>query len=280
MKSLLVANWKMNPPTFKEAKKLFEATKKAADTAKSVSIVVAPPAIYVRELRASYRGKRIAFGVQNAHFEAKGSYTGEISMAEAKDAGAAYVIIGHAERRAMGETNDDTRQKVAAAIARSLLPDPLRGRSRAQTRGRAFRFHKRTVEGGIRRRLVAKIPRMTIAYEPVWAIGAEAAMNPRDMHEMAIFIRKTIVGLYGEKGMAVKILYGGSIDETNASDMLTNGDIAGLLVGRASADPEKLIDTRSSDQKFVTTHEIYFRRTGSRAQRQTRSRACRTRCSA
>jgi triosephosphate isomerase len=240
MKSLLVANWKMNPPTFKEAKKLFEATKKAADTAKSVSIVVAPPAIYVRELRASYRGKRIAFGVQNAHFEAKGSYTGEISMAEAKDAGAAYVIIGHAERRAMGETNDDTRQKVAAAIARSLLPILCVGEVVRKQEGEHFDFIKEQLKAGFADVLVAKIPRIVIAYEPVWAIGAEAAMNPRDMHEMAIFIRKTIVGLYGEKGMGVKILYGGSVDETNASDMLTNGDIAGLLVGRASADPEKL----------------------------------------
>ena len=240
MKSLLVANWKMNPPTFKEAKKLFEATKKAADTVKSVSIVVAPPAIYVRELRASYRGKRIAFGVQNAHFEAKGSYTGEISMAEAKDAGAAYVIIGHAERRAMGETNDDTRKKVASAIAHSIFPVLCVGEKERGHEGEHFDLIKEQLKTGFADVLIAKIPRVMIAYETVWAIGAETAMNPRDMHEMAIFIRKTIVGLYGEKGMVVKILYGGSIDERNASDMLTHGDIAGLLVGRASADPEKL----------------------------------------
>ena len=240
MKSLLVANWKMNPPTFKEAKRLFEATKKASDTAKNVSIVIAPPSIYLRELRANYRGKRLAFGVQNAHFESKGSYTGEVSMAEAKDAGASYVLIGHAERRAMGETNDDTRKKVAAAIALSLLPILCVGEKERTHEGRHFDLIKEQLKAGFADVVAAKIPRVTIAYEPIWAIGAEAAMNPRDMHEMAIFIRKTVVGLYGEKGMGVKILYGGSIDETNAADMLVNGDVAGLLVGRASADPEKL----------------------------------------
>ncbi len=81
--------------------------------------------------------------------------------------------------------------------------------------------------------------KITIAYEPVWAIGATEAMSPRQMHEMAIFIRKSLVGSHGEKAMKVKILYGGSIDETNAREMVVEGDVQGLLVGRASTDPEK-----------------------------------------
>jgi triosephosphate isomerase len=239
MKSLLVANWKMNPPTFKEAKRLLEITKKAADTAKNISIIVAPPSIFLRELRARYRGKRLAFGIQNAHSETQGSFTGEVSMAEAKDAGAAYVIIGHAERRAAGETNDDTRKKVAAALSLLLYPILCVGEAVRTHEGEHFDFIKDQLKAGFADVPAAKIPRVTIAYEPVWAIGATAAMSPRDMHEMAIFIRKTIVGLYGEKGMAVKILYGGSIDETNAPGMLMHGDVGGLLVGRASADLEK-----------------------------------------
>jgi triosephosphate isomerase len=240
MKSLLIANWKMNPPTFKEAKQLLEVTKKAADGAKNVTIVVAPPSIYLRELRAAYKGKKLSFAVQNAHFEAAGSFTGETSLAQAKGAGATYVIVGHAERRALGETNDDTRKKVAAAVALSMLPILCVGETKRTSDGEHFSFIKDQLKAGLADIPVAKIPRVTIAYEPVWAIGASAAMNPRDMHEMAIFIRKTVVGLYGEKGMAVKILYGGSIDEGNAAAMLTHGDVGGLLVGRASADPEKL----------------------------------------
>ena len=241
VKTLVVANWKMNPVTFKESARLFEATKKAADISKDISIVVAPPVIYLRELRASYRGKKLSFGIQNAHYESKGSFTGEISMVEAKDAGATYVIFGHAERRAMGETNDDTRKKVAEALSLSLFPILCIGETaRTIHDAEHYDFVKEQLKAGFADVPVAKIPRITIAYEPVWAIGAAEAMNPREMHEMAIFIRKMLVELYGVKGMAVKILYGGSIDATNAVDMLTNGDVGGLLVGRASADPEML----------------------------------------
>ena len=240
MKSLLVANWKMNPPTYAEAKKLLEATKKAADSAKNVTIVIAPPSIYVRELRASYKGKKIGFAIQNAHAEAAGSFTGEISMVQAKGAGITQVIVGHAERRAMGESNDDTRKKIAAGVALGLSPILCVGELTRTTDGEHFEFIKAQLKAGFADVLVAKIPKVTIAYEPVWAIGASTAMSPRDMHEMAIFIRKTIVGLYGEKGMAVKILYGGSIDATNAPAMLTQGDVVGLLVGRASTDVASL----------------------------------------
>ena len=121
MKSIVVANWKMNPPTFRAAKKLLEVTKKSAERSGAL-IVVAPPAIFLRELRQLYRGKRLAYAVQNAHFEGSGAYTGEISLQQAHDAGASYVVIGHAERRAMGESEDDTRKKVAAALARSMTP--------------------------------------------------------------------------------------------------------------------------------------------------------------
>lgn len=240
MKSLLVANWKMNPTTFKAAKALFGATRKAADLAKNVTFVIAPPSVYLRDLRAGYAGKRIHFGVQNAHFDASGSFTGEISLPQAKDAGASYVIIGHAERRAMGETDDDTRKKVAAAIALSVSPILCIGEKERTPEADYFAIIKEQLKAGFADVPAAKIPRVTIAYEPIWAIGAAAAMNPRDMHEMAIFIRKTLVELYGEKGMSVRILYGGSIDSENAAAMLTLGDVGGLLVGRASADAAKL----------------------------------------
>ena len=178
MKSLLVANWKMNPPTAKEAKHLFEATKKAADTAKDVSIVVAPPAIYLRELRAGYKGKRLSFAVQNAHAENAGSFTGEISLVQAKDAGATYAIIGHAERRKMGETNDDTRKKVAAAIALSISPILCVGETSRGQEGEHFAFIKEELKAGFADVLPAKIARVTIAYEPVWAIGGSVRDEP------------------------------------------------------------------------------------------------------
>ena len=235
MKALVVGNWKMNPPTFREAKLLFEATKKAADGAKGVSVVVAPPSIYIRELSKGYRGK-IAFAVQNANAGMEGAHTGEISFAMAKDAHVEYGIVGHAERRAMGETNEDTKLKVKTALAVGITPILCVGETSRTQSGAHFQFVREQLRLGLSEVTAPSLKRVVIAYEPVWAIGASTAMSPRDMHEMSIFIRKSVVESHGEAAHALKILYGGSIDSTNAPTMLKEGDVHGLLVGRASAD--------------------------------------------
>jgi len=239
MKTIVVANWKMNPASMREAKKLFEATRNAADGARNVSIIVAPPSLFLRELSTNYKGKKILFAVQNAHFDKGGAYTGEISMVEAKDSKASAVIIGHAERRAMGETNEETRAKVNAALALKMVPIFCVGEAKRSGSGEHFLFVKEQLRTGLADIAPAALNKILISYEPVWAIGADKAMSPRQMHEMAIFIRKSVVGMYGEKAMGVKILYGGSIDATNAKDMRENGDIVGFILGRASSDAEK-----------------------------------------
>ncbi len=239
MKSIVVANWKMNPATAREAKKLFDATKKAADTAPHVSVVIAPPSIFLRDVRAGYKGKRIALAVQNIHTEASGAYTGEISLAQAKDAGVSYAIVGHAERRAMGETNDDTRKKVSAALANKVTPVLCVGETARTASGEYFGVVKEQVRVGLADVVPASLGNVVISYEPVWAIGGERTMSPRDMHEMAIFIRKTVVELHGEKGMGIKIIYGGAATESNAAQMLREGDVNGLLVGHVSIDPQR-----------------------------------------
>jgi triosephosphate isomerase len=240
MKSLIVANWKMNPPSMREAKKLLEATKKAADRVSGVTVIVAPPSLYLRELRASYKGKKILFAAQNAHSDAAGAHTGDISMPQVKDAHATYVIIGHAERRALGETNEITCKKIAAALANGLTPIFCVGEAKRGESGEYFDFVRAQVREGLANTPTAKISRIIIAYEPIWAIGATVAMSPRDMHEMAIFIRKTIVDMHGPAGHSIKILYGGSIEEKNAPEMLRGGDVDGLLVGRASTETDRV----------------------------------------
>lgn len=234
MKALIVANWKMNPDTLKAATKLLEATKKAAAGAKGVSVVVCPPSIFVRELAKS-RGK-VAFGVQNIHFEDRGSYTGEISPVQAKDAKAQYAIVGHAERRMMGETNDDVRKKVDAALRANLTPILCIGERERGQGAEHFEFVRDQIRNCLSEEAGKKLSKMVIAYEPVWAIGAPKPMIAGQMHEMSIFIRKTLVERFGSAGHSITILYGGAIDAGNAADMLRNGDVAGLLVGRASVD--------------------------------------------
>ena len=239
MNSIVVANWKMNPGTLKEAKVLFEATRKAVDTTKGVSVIVAPPAIFLRDLSRSYKGRRITFAAQNAHFEQGGSFTGETSLAQARDAKATAVIVGHAERRAGGETNDDTRKKVSAAIVAQLTPILCVGEQKRAQGGEHFTTIKEQLRAGLADVPAAKLSKMIIAYEPVWAIGADKPMSPRDMHEMTIFIHKMIVESHGQAGMNVRILYGGAVDETNALEMISDGHVHGLLVGRASTNAFK-----------------------------------------
>jgi len=242
MKSIVVANWKMNPSSFKKAKALFEATKKVMEKCSDVSLIIAPPAIYLHGLSANYKGKRISFAVQNAHAEAGGAQTGEISIAQARDAGAGYVLIGHSERRAMGETNDDTRGKVSASLSLNMTPILCIGETeRTFSSGEYFNIVAEQLLAGIKDVPPAKISKVIIAYEPVWAIGGETTMSPRDMHTMAIFIRKTIIGVYGDVGHKVKILYGAAVGEKNAVAMMRDGDVRGFIVGHVSTDAERFV---------------------------------------
>jgi triosephosphate isomerase len=240
MKSIVVANWKMNPASMKEAKRLFEATKKAIDIAKKVTLIVAPPALFLRELSTTYKGKKLSFASQNVHFELDGAHTGEVSLPQVVDAKVSYVLIGHAERRAMGETNEDTAKKVTAAISAKIMPILCVGETIRSSDGEHFNFVRAQLMTALAGVAPAKLGKILIAYEPVWAIGAPKPMTPRDMHEMTIFIRKAIVDQHGQAGMNIRILYGGSIDETNASTMVMEGDVHGLLVGRVSTDAKKL----------------------------------------
>ncbi|MBM3260809.1 triose-phosphate isomerase [Candidatus Kaiserbacteria bacterium] len=249
MQWLVVANWKMNPGTAAAALSLFEATKKASEKARNATIIIAPPAIFLPRLRTSYRGKKVQFGIQHGHFEHSGSYTGEISLTQAKDAGASWAIIGHAERRAVGETDEDVCKQVVRALTLKMTPILCIGEKVRSASGDHLHFIKEQLRIGLADVSPAKLGKIVIAYEPVWAIGAAEAMQPRDMHEMAIFIRKTIVDTHGKPGLSVKILYGGSIDETNAGAMLREGDVQGLLVGRASADAAQFAHLVSAIEK-------------------------------
>ncbi len=228
----------MNPSSWKEAKKLFEETKKAAGKARSVSVVVAPPALYLREL--SKLARSIPLAVQHAHADEGGAHTGEISLAQAAESKATYAIIGHAERRAQGETIEDTNKQILSALAHKMTPILCVGESTRSIQGEYFETVRSQVKGALTTVPQNRIATIIIAYEPVWAIGAPRPMAPRDMHEMGIFIRKTIVQGWGDVGHAVTVLYGGAVDSTNAAQILDEGDVRGFLVGRASAEPEKI----------------------------------------
>lgn len=237
-KPILIANWKMHPRARSDARQLFAATRKIAERSPG-PVIVAPPSVYLSELASAYTGKKIQFAAQHAREGDIGAYTGEISMAQVKDAKARFVLVGHAERRAAGESDDDTRAQVGSALSLSLTPIICVGERVRSAGGEHFHFIRAQLRAAFGDVADGAVQKCLVAYEPIWAIGASEAMPPRQMHEMAIFIRKTLVELRGERAQNLKILYGGAVDESNARAMLAEGDVAGLLVGRVSTNAEE-----------------------------------------
>ncbi len=239
MRAILVCNWKTNPTTFAEARKLFDATSKAANEQRTISVVLAPPALYLRDLARGYRGK-ISFASQGARADDSGAFTGELSLAQMKDSRASYALVGHAERRAKGETNEDTAAQIQRSLALGLSPILCVGERARTADGQHYAFVKEQLRAAVAGLKPAQIKKCIVAYEPVWAIGAAKPMTPRDMHEMSIFIRKTLVELLGTSAMDIRILYGGAIDVASAPSMMKEGDVHGLLIGRASAETHSI----------------------------------------
>jgi triosephosphate isomerase len=267
MKSIVVANWKMNPATAKDAKKLFEATKRAADAVKNVTVVVAPPAIYLRELSSGYKGKRISFGAQNASAEPSGAFTGEMSLSQARDAKAAYVIVGHGERRAMGESNADTTKKMAAAVALKMTPVLCVGEKERMANGEHFSIVRKQLTDGLAEITASKLKQIMVMYEPLWAVGSGNPVTAGEMHEMLIFIKKTLVEHFGDVAMSTRILYGGSVNAENARPMVEIAGVSGFIVGGVSLNAATFKALLESLQEYA----VHRRALGSRPEGQTRS---------
>ena len=238
---LLALNWKMNPETLAQALSLLEETKKLMAKASGKAIVAAP-AIYLRPLIERYKGKALCFATQNIHTEKSGAFTGEISAFQAKDLGCTYTLAGHAERRMVGETDEDVRKKVGAALAADLSPVICIGE---KLRDAHSGEHLEAIRSQLTSALAEVGPpsakKIIVAYEPVWAIGAKEPMKASEMHETTIFIRKILWEKYDKAALKVPILYGGAIlDETHATLMMKESEVNGFLLGRASVDIERL----------------------------------------
>ena len=236
-KKIVIANWKMNPLSLTEAKRIFADTKKTANTLRNVQSVVCPPFIYLNELKNLVSGHRCAIGAQDVFFERNGAYTGEISGAMLAKAGVKYVIVGHSERRAQGETDEVVNKKTLAALKEGLHVVLCVGERERDEHARYFDFIRGELEGALKGVPKKMAEKLIIAYEPLWAIGREAksADTPKGTFETTLFIRKILADMYDKKmAMGMPVLYGGSVNKKNANEFLAHGGVQGLLVGRAS----------------------------------------------
>jgi len=182
----------------------------------------------------------IRVGVQNIHWEDKGAFTGEVSAAMARDAGAHFALVGHSERRhVFGETEEETGRKVAACFRARLTPilcvgEKLEQREAGETDPIVLRQLRAALAGVD----ASQIAHVLIAYEPVWAIGTGKNATPDDASRVHRVLRAELRALSPEKYSAIPILYGGSVNRGNAAQLVAAPEIDGVLVGGASLDPE------------------------------------------
>lgn len=235
-KKIIVANWKMNPQSLKEAKEIFNGIKKAASKLPKVETVICPPFVYLSAF--SFQSSAVRLGAQNLFWEKKGAYTGEISPAMLKNSGIKYVIIGHSERRALGETDEMINKKVKAALGEGLNVILCVGERERDLDGEYLNFLKMQINEGLKGISKKLLANLLVAYEPVWAINSNAnarADNPEAAMQIAIFIRRELLPLIGNQAARnIPILYGGSVNPENAGGFLEKAGMQGLLVGGQS----------------------------------------------
>ncbi|MEX2283491.1 MAG: triose-phosphate isomerase [Gemmatimonadota bacterium] len=235
-KPVIAGNWKMfKGPT--EARTFFARFSQAYAARNDRTIVIFPSAVALGSARAALDGRTdVNLGVQNIHWEEQGAFTGETSAPQARDAGAQFALIGHSERRhVFGETDDEVRQKVAAALRNSLTPvicvgETLAEREAGQVNAVITRQLSTALNG-----IGADTDTFLVAYEPVWAIGTGVTATPADASDAHAILRMLLAS-DRFSNREIPILYGGSVKPDNAADLLAAAGVDGLLVGGASLD--------------------------------------------
>lgn len=249
-KKIIIANWKMNPSSSKEALKLVKETVKDLKNFKKLNLVICPPFVYFSEIKKFAR--KFKLGSQNVSYLNNGPLTGEIGVGILKDFKIEYVILGHSERRELGETNQDINKKLKN-LPLSMNPILCIGEKERDNEFDYLNFVQKQIEeslDGINKKIFENL---IIAYEPVWAIGSGALREatPFEFHEMKIFIKKVLSVKFSLKNINnIKIIYGGSVDDKNIGGFLKEGESDGFLVGRASLDSKKFIKIINSVEDF------------------------------
>ena len=237
-KPFVAGNWKMNTDSsscVELAQGIASGVTETAGT--KATIAVFPPFVYLQSVIKALGPSSVGVGAQDVYFEPNGAFTGEISTSMLKDIGCTYCLCGQSERRhVIGETDELINKKLAAAIAGGLLPilcvgELLAEREASETND----VVTRQLENGLAGLSAEKVSAITIAYEPVWAIGTGLTATPQQAQEVHDFIRKLLANMYSDElAGGIRIQYGGSVKPDNTAELMAQPDIDGLLVGGAS----------------------------------------------
>jgi triosephosphate isomerase (TIM) len=236
MRQVLVAgNWKMNGSR-ESIRNLLDGVKAGMGEVKSAEVAVCAPAIYIPLVEELLSGSAVAWGGEDLSVHDSGAYTGEIAASMLNDFGCKYVIIGHSERRTYHEESDElVAAKYEAAMNAGLIPIFCIGETlEEREQGITNDVVARQVDAVVDKLGVAALAKGVIAYEPVWAIGTGKTATPEQAQEVHAFIRSRIAASDAAVAEGVQILYGGSMNAGNASELLAQPDIDGGLIGGAS----------------------------------------------
>lgn len=240
----IIANWKMQlDPT--KAEKLARDIKRLNSRAdKNTKLVICPGFLSIVLVKKALSGSRIALGAQDGFYEDYGPFTGMVSLAQIKGLGCQYVILGHSERRAQGETDQMVNKKVLTALRHGLTPIVCVGETFDERKeGNRDLVLVHQVYEAMRNVKLKPSQKIVIAYEPVWVIGSGQAVEGKDAEHAAAVIRQSFLDSLGKKNMpALSVIYGGSVSGENIAEFTDLDDITGALVGGASLDAKKFTD--------------------------------------
>jgi triosephosphate isomerase len=244
-KSFVAGNWKMNTDSRSSVELAKAVVAGSAGLAREkVTVAVIPPFVYLPAVVQAVSSSGVSVGAQDVYIESKGAFTGEISPGMLKDVGCNYVLCGHSERRhVLGESDELVGKKVVAALSGGLLPILCVGELlEERDAGKTEQVVARHLKTGLAGLSAEKVAAVTIAYEPVWAIGTGRTATPQQAQEVHAFIRNLLAQTYG-KDLAenARIQYGGSVKGDNAKELMAQEDVDGLLVGGASLKADEFV---------------------------------------
>jgi triosephosphate isomerase len=201
-----------------------------------VQVAVAPPFTAIHAVAGALAGTALEVAAQDVHWEAQGAFTGEVSAAMLAEAGCAHGIVGHSERRQLfGETDESVRRKVGALLSASVLPIVCVGETLAEREaGQTLPVVERQLRAALAGIPPSALAALTVAYEPVWAIGTGKTATAAQAQEVHAALRKILRELGGDAADAIRIQYGGSVKPENAAELMSQPDVDGALVGGAS----------------------------------------------
>jgi len=240
--ALVIGNWKLNPNSLNGVAKLVDEICKKYKQSEETRVAVAPSFVHLTEVAKKIGKKPIALAAQTVSVEPLGPFTGEVSAMQLRDVKTEYVIIGHSERRAMGETDEVVQKKILAALKCNLTPVVCIGEKERDNKGDFFSFVEKQVRSVVAVLPAASVKKLVLAYEPIWAIGTGKTATPADVKEMQLFLFAVLTKLFDRAtAQKVTLLYGGSVKADNALSLHKEGGMNGFLVGGASLKADDFI---------------------------------------